>query len=272
MSEKIDVQGHRGCRGLMPENTIPGFLKAIEIGVDTLELDIAISKDHKVIVTHEPFMSRKICLDPNGNEIPKEDDKKYNLYEMTYEEIKAFDCGTKIHKKFPKQKKLKAYKPSLDEVIEACDAVNKNIKYNIEIKAKRKFDGIYTPGPKVFVELVLQTLKKHSVLHRCNLQSFDIRVLEEIKIQEPKTRMAILINTDEKISKKLNKLSFKPEIIGPYYKLLDKETTRKFQKQGFKVIPWTVNIADEMREMIHCNVNGIITDFPDVLLEVLQKK
>ena len=101
----IDIQGHRGCRGLMPENTIEAFKKAIELGVHTLELDVAISKDGIVVVSHEPFMSRKTCLDARGNEITKAYDKKYNLYQMTFDSIKQFDCGTKFHPKFPNQKK-----------------------------------------------------------------------------------------------------------------------------------------------------------------------
>ena len=130
------IQGHRGCRGLMPENSIEAFRRAIELGVHTLELDIAVSKDNVVIVSYEPFISRKTCLGVNGNKIPKEEDKKHNLYDMPYEEIKTYDTGSKRHKKFPFQKNIKAYKPTLLEVIQTCDALNNNIKYNIEFKSR----------------------------------------------------------------------------------------------------------------------------------------
>ncbi|MBU2939643.1 glycerophosphodiester phosphodiesterase [Lacinutrix sp. C3R15] len=270
-NQNIGIQGHRGCRGLMPENTLPAFKKAIALGVHTLELDVVISKDNKVIVSHEPFMSRTYCLDRNGNEIPKEDDKKYNLYTLSHEEIKAFDCGTKLHKRYPNQEKIKTYKPSLKEVFVAANALSNIIKYNIEIKAKRKYDAVFTPKPKEFVALVLKAIKENQVFERCNLQSFDLRVLEEIKKQAPEMKVAILVDKDQRISKKLHKLSYKPEIISPYFKLLDKKTTQKYQKQGFKVIPWTVNSAANMQEMIQCSVDGIITDFPDVLLQILQQ-
>ncbi|WP_055443084.1 glycerophosphodiester phosphodiesterase family protein [Lacinutrix himadriensis] len=271
-SRIIDIQGHRGCRGLMPENTLPAFQKAIALGVDTLELDVAISKDNKVIVSHEPYMNPDICLDPNGKEIPEPDGEKYNLYQLSYLEIKDFDCGTKFYERFPNQEKIQTYKPSLDEVFSASEALNKNIKYNIEIKALPVYDGVFTPKPKEFVKLVLQTIQEHQVFNRCNLQSFDVRILEEIKKQAPEMQVAILVDASEGISEKLKQLSYKPEIISPYYKLLDKETTNYYQEQGFKVIPWTVNTAFQMQEMIDFNVDGIITDFPDVLLQIWQQK
>ncbi|WP_452227952.1 glycerophosphodiester phosphodiesterase [Lacinutrix sp. MEBiC02404] len=269
-SQSIDIQGHRGCRGLLPENTIPAFKKAIVLGVHTLELDVVISKDGKVIVSHEPYMNPAICLDPNGKEIPEVDGEKYNLYALTYEEIKAFDCGSKLHERFPNQEKIKTYKPTLVEVFNASEALSQTIKYNIEIKALPEYDGVFTPKPKAFVKLVLQVIQEHKMLERCNLQSFDIRVLEEIKRQAPEMKVAILVDEDESISKKLKQLSHQPEIISPYYRLLDLETTRKYQDEGFQIIPWTVNTAFEMHEMLRFNVDGIITDYPDVLLQIME--
>ncbi|MGB1309226.1 MAG: glycerophosphodiester phosphodiesterase family protein, partial [Oceanihabitans sp.] len=151
---EVDIQGHRGCRGLMPENTLEAFKKAIEIGVHTLELDVAVSKDHVVVVSHEPYMNSAICLDKNGEEIPLNKAKNYKLYAMNYAEIKKFDCGTKINSRFPKQKKIKTFKPALAHVFQEADALNANIKYNIEIKAKPEYDGVFTPKPEVFVALV----------------------------------------------------------------------------------------------------------------------
>ncbi len=266
-SKNINIQGHRGCRGLLPENTIEAFKKAIELGVHTLELDVAVSKDGIVVVSHEPFMSRKICLDANGNKIPKEYDKKHNLYKMTLDEIKAFDSGSKKHKKFPNQESVKTYKPSLAEVIEACDALNNNIKYNIEFKARPEYDNNFTPEPKQFVNLVLNTLDGAS--NRTNLQSFDLRILEEINAQLPDIDVAILINKDEDIDGKLNLLSYKPDIIGPYFKLLSFDNVSKYQNKGYKVIPWTVNKKKHLKRMIDFQVDGIITDYPDRLIDLI---
>ena len=91
---KFDVQGHRGARGLRPENTIPGFLVAIDSGVTTIELDVVITKDKQVVVSHEPWMSAAICLDPSGSPLQAKEEKKFNIYQMTYDEVKQFDCGS----------------------------------------------------------------------------------------------------------------------------------------------------------------------------------
>ncbi|MFM9986247.1 MAG: glycerophosphodiester phosphodiesterase family protein, partial [Flavobacteriales bacterium] len=90
---KFDIQGHRGARGLKPENTIPAFLTALDSGVTTLELDVVITKDKEVIVSHEPWMSSAICSDPSGKPVSEKEEKKYNMYKMTYGQIKQFDCG-----------------------------------------------------------------------------------------------------------------------------------------------------------------------------------
>src|SRR4028118_203743 len=82
----FDLQGHRGCRGLMPENTIPAFLKALDLGVTTLELDVVISKDQQVVVSHEPFFSSEICKDPEGKAITKDQEKSRNIYQYTWEQ------------------------------------------------------------------------------------------------------------------------------------------------------------------------------------------
>lgn len=269
-SKNIDIQGHRGCRGLLPENTIPAFIKAIELGVHTLELDLAISKDSVVVVSHEPFMSRTTCLDLNGKEIPEAFDKAYNLYQMTFDSIKQFDCGLKPHPRFPEQLKIEINKPSLEEVIVTSKSLNPDIKFNIEIKARPEYDDVFTPQPKAYVNLVLDVIKKNNVFNKVNLQCFDVRILEEIHQQAPTMRVALLIDEDEHIEEKLETLSFKPEIISPYYKLLDAKTVSHFQAIDFQVIPWTVNTEEAMQHMIDFQVDGMITDYPNRLINILK--
>ena len=243
----IGVQGHRGCRGLLPENSLPAFEKAVTLGVNTLELDLAISKDKQVVVSHEPFMSRFYCLKPNGEEISINQDLAFNFYEMDYDSIKLFDCGTKRHPRFPQLKNMKTHKPLLSEVFKLSDALNSEIRYNIEIKAKPEYDNIYTPEPKEYVALVLKVIDEYNIGERCNLQSFDIRILEEIKRQAPSMTQALLVDENEVIADKLNALSFKPEIISPYFQLLTKDVVAQYQKEGY----------------------SIITDYPDVLIGIL---
>lgn len=270
-SEKnIDIQGHRGCRGLLPENSIPAFEKAVKLGVHTLELDVAVSKDNVVTVSHEPYISRFICLDAQGNDIPKADDKQYNLYQMTFDSIKQFDCGRKYFDRFPDQKKLRTYKPSLDEVIKSARALNPNIKFNVEIKARPEYDGIYTPYPKEFVQLVLDVIVVNDVFEATNLQSFDLRILEEIKKQVPTMKVALLVDGNESIDVKLKQLSFKPEIISPYFELLNSENIEEYQEKNYLIIPWTVNDEIDLQQMVDFQVDGIITDYPDRLIELLK--
>jgi glycerophosphoryl diester phosphodiesterase len=267
----IEVQGHRGCRGLLPENSLPAFDKAIELGVHTLELDLAVSKDGIVVVSHEPYMSRTICQKPDGSEILFEEDRLYNLYQLTFEEIQTFNCGTKYHDRFPNQQLIKAAKPSLAQVFELAEAQNPNIKYNIEIKAQPDYDNIFTPEPAEFVRLVLEQINKYDVFERTNLQSFDLRILEEVKRQAPTMPVAVLIDGNEVIIEKTNNLSFKPEIISPYFQLLNQKEVKMFQSVGFQVVPWTVNDVSDMRRMIDYGVDAIITDYPDRLLALLSE-
>src|SRR5687767_14515824 len=142
---KFDVQGHRGARGLLPENTIPGFLLALDSGVTTIELDVVVTKDKRIVVSHEPWMSPAICLDPAGNPLKPKEEKKFNLYQLTYDEVRQFDCGSLGNTNFPQQKKMVVSKPLLSEVIAAVENHIKSyasykVDYNIEIKSSPEGD------------------------------------------------------------------------------------------------------------------------------------
>lgn len=265
----IDVQGHRGCRGLYPENSLPAFQHAIDLGVNTLELDLVISKDKKVVVSHEPFMNHEIALDISGKEISETDEKSYNLFAMIYDSIKMYDCGTKPHARFPEQKKLIVHKPLLDEVIDlAEDQTQNTILYNIEIKSLPIWDEVFTPKVDEFVALVLKVIKEKGIVNRVTLQSFDVRALEEIKKVAPEIKTSLLIDDFESLDK-LKLLSFKPQIISPYYKLINFETVKNFQAEGFKVIPWTLNDEQDIKTMIDFKVDGIISDYPNIVIQLL---
>lgn len=262
--------GHRGCRGLLPENTIPSFKEAIRLGVHAIELDIVVSGDNQIVVSHEPFMSQTYCLKPNGTEITIAEDQKYNLFQMSYEEIKQFDCGFKVHPRFLNQKNQKAYKPLLKEVIDTCEdfvKMNsyKSIDYIVEIKSNPKYYGAFYPEPKEYVKLVLDIISGYSFKNRIVLKSFDIAILNEIKKQYKEIKVSLLINRQEIISEKLNELGFKPEILGPYYELLTKETVTKYQNLDFKIFTWTINDSLAIKRIKSYGVDGIITDYPNIL-------
>ena len=159
VQKNINIHGHRGARGLFPENTVAAFIEAVKMGVDTLELDVVISADNKVVVSHEPWMNELFCTKPDGTPVEKNAGQKYNLHKMTYAEIKSFDCGKRTNPGFPQQKAIPSYKPLLREVIEEVETFTKEnklppVKYNIEIKSEQKDDGIFNPLPEIFVNLV----------------------------------------------------------------------------------------------------------------------
>ncbi|MBW8051369.1 MAG: glycerophosphodiester phosphodiesterase [Cytophagales bacterium] len=271
-TKKVDIQGHRGCRGLMPENTITAMIKAVEIGVNTLEMDVVISNDKMVLLSHEPFLSHEICLTPDGQEILEKDERSYNLYQMNYEEIKLCDCGTKIHPRFPDQKKLAALKPLLAKVIDTVEQYLQvhslpAVWYNIETKCSPDGDGVFHPEPKEFIALLLDVLKGKNILDRTIIQSFDVRTLKVIKIKSPKMKLALLVENIQSPAENIKKLGFIPDVYSPYYLLVNDELMKYAQKNKMKVIPWTVNDKESIRKLIDMGVDGIITDYPDRAIE-----
>ncbi|UJP66609.1 glycerophosphodiester phosphodiesterase [Mongoliitalea daihaiensis] len=263
-----DLQGHRGSRGIMPENTIPAMIKALDLGSTTLELDLAITKDGFVILSHEPYMNPVICLDPKGNEIPMEN-KSHNIYQLTYQEILAYDCGSKFHAGFPEQVKFFATKPKLEDLFVVIEKyVHDNGLqqpfYNIEIKSSAEGDGVYHPTVPEFSEKVVQIIEKHVGWDRVNIQSFDFRVLKYLRSTYPQVPLAMLITNAGNYEAYLNELGFQPEIYSPYFTGLTATIVQSLQAKGMKVIPWTVNTTEQMEALLEMGVDGIITDYPNL--------
>lgn len=270
--------GHRGTRGHMPENTIPAMKKAIDDGANFLEVDVQISKDHQVIVTHDPHINRQITLMPNGNEIPKEDARKYLIYQTNYSEIRKFDVGSKFHKSFPEQQKMKIYIPLLGELIDSVETYTMEnnlppINYNIEIKANPKKDGEYQPRPKEYIKLVMDVLKNKPIDDRFYVQSFDVRQIQEVRKNHPEVVIGFLTsNREVTFEENIEEIGFFPNIYSPSYHLATQELIEKTQENNIKFIPWTVNSKEEMENLIEMGVDGIITDFPEILNEITLNK
>lgn len=265
---KFDLQGHRGARGLMPENTIPAFLLALDSGATTLELDLAVTKDNQLVVSHEPWMSASICLQSDSAAIAEKDQRKHNIYQMTYEHVKEYDCGSKGNARFPEQQKLKISKPLLADVIVAVEDHIKNftqyeVDYNIEIKSTPEGDNKFHPSPEAFSDLVYQLLDQYLPLERVVIQSFDFRVLQYWHKKYPEVRLAALVENARSVESNLKDLGFKPSVYSPYFELLSKEKVRYLQQQKIRVIPWTVNEIKDMKQMLNMGVDGFITDYPD---------
>lgn len=270
-AQQVDIQGHRGARGIMPENTIPGFLYALDQGVTTLELDVVITADNKVVVSHEPWISSEICLSKEGK--PLEEGKGLNIYKMTYDQVKSYDCGSKEHTRFPEQEKIQVIKPLLGDVIKAAERHIKShtryeVDYNIEIKSQPSGDNLYHPSPEKFSDLVYQLIDQYLPWERVVIQSFDFRVLKYWNKKYPNVRLAALVENMKSIDTNLSNLGFKPAIYSPYYQLLSQQKVNNLRGRGIKVIPWTVNDATQMKKLVDWKVDGIITDYPNIAKEL----
>ncbi len=272
----FDVQGHRGARGLLPENTIPAFLKALELGVDTLELDVVVSKDNRIIVSHEPYFSSEISLDKNNLPIPPEKQKEYNIFKMDYAEIKRFDVGSLGNKRFPEQRRMKIYKPLLRDVFgETQKYIQKNkLKptiYNIETKSTAQGDDIYHPKPAVFARLLYDEIVKSKMQKRVTIQSFDVRTLQEFKKFPVRLPLILLVENKDGIEKNIEKLGFQPDVYSPHFSLVDELTVKFCREKGIKIIPWTVNEISDLERMKKFNLDGIITDYPNRAIDIFRK-
>lgn len=273
----IDLQGHRGCRGILPENTIEAFEKALEIGVTTLEMDVVVSGDKQVVVSHEPFFSHEIATDPSGELITEENEKEHNIYALSYDQIKQYDVGLRPHARFPQQKRIPAIKPLLNDVIVAADSfsiINGTDKpfYNIEIKREPELDLTFQPPVEEFVQLVIDQVNAHSIQDRVCLQSFDIETLQIIKRTAPELTVALLIEHEGAVEEHIKTLGFTPDIYSPYFKLITPEVVDYCRAQDMLIIPWTVNEESDLLRMLELGVDGIITDYPAEFKAVLDEK
>ena len=267
-SQEFDLQGHRGARGLLPENTIPGMMKALELGVTTIEMDVVITADKQVLISHEPWMNPGICLDPEGNKIENKRGKEFNIYNMTYEQVRGFDCGSIGNSRFPEQQKISTSKPLLkDAILKVEEHIRLTTKYpvhyNIEIKSSEKTDNEYHPDPDLFSELVFNTVNNLLSWDRVIIQSFDERILRHWNVKYPEVKLAYLIEGIKGTKENLKVLGFKPSIYSPYFKLIKKDDIDFLHSQGIEVIPWTVNEKMDMSMLKEWGVDGLITDYPN---------
>jgi len=265
----VEIHGHRGFRGHFPENTLTAFKEAVKLGVDAIELDIVISKDSQVVVSHEPWFNHKICSDPNGEKVRSR--KQHNLYTLTYKEIRQYDCGNLGNKEFPEQQAVPEYKPLLSEVIETIEKYCMDnhlppVQYNVEIKSSKPGDRKYHPAPKKIAALLDAVLKKYNISERILVQSFDVRSLQEFHKLQPSVRIGLLIANIGSVEHNIRKLGFTPYMYNPNLKMVRAKTVRQVHEKGAKIIVWTVNSEKDMKRLIKLGVDGLITDYPNTAM------
>ncbi len=270
----FDYEAHRGGRGLMPENTIEAMKNAIDLGVvNTLEMDVVLSKDKKVVVSHDPYFNAAITTTPSGNYLSAKEAPGTILYSMPYDSILRYDVGLKPHPDFPQQKKIAAQKPLLADLVTEVEIYaatkGRQMLYNIEIKSKKATDNTHHPEPKEFARLVIGVLTQKKVLDRLIIQSFDTRPLVEVHKMHPGVFLSFLVDKDaDKVTEQLAKLGFNPAIYSPVYTSVTKAMIDECHKRNIRVIPWTVNKKEDIQQLKDIGVDGVISDYPDLFKQI----
>lgn len=264
----FDLQGHRGCRGLMPENSLESMWAALDLGVKTLELDVVITADKQVILSHEPYISTEICWDSTGVEIHPEEQYELNIYTMTAAEVQSFDCGSKGNKRFKNQQKVSVRKPLLQDVVESSDAYARQANralpiYNIETKLSPMGDDRYHPGPEEFVQHVYDVIRSQGIEDRVTIQSFDSRSLVAMNGLDPNIKTVLLVEEPTDPANIIDQMGFVPFGLSPNHQMLDEALLSWAHGLGMKVVPWTINDEQIAEKLIELGVDGLITDYPD---------
>ena len=304
----FDLEAHRGGRDVRPENTLYSYAYAIELGATSIECDMQLTKDGQIVMSHNPILNSDITRDENGNYI---ENNKYDIRLMTVDELKKFDvgvmdpnCGEYYDLHGKTQFTYDAKIPTLEELMQLIQSYgDKNIVLNIETKS---YPDPASAGyknnadPKKFVEVFNNIVKKYDMEDRVVLQSFDWQTLIEMKKLNPNISTSALWQEqpswgrdseslrryEKKKSSWLGGLDIKDyqgnpvkaahaigaDIISPYYTEISKQDVDEAHSLGMKVVPWTVNNEKDMNMLLDMGVDGIISDKPWLLKQVLEKR
>ena len=283
----VDVQAHRGGMGLLPANTLESMKNAVDLNVNTLEMDIVVTKDKKVILSHDKFFTEETTR-PDGSHVKKEDPREY-IWKMTYDEIKKYDVGMKKLPNFPEQKCIPTIKPLLSDVLSFIENYAKEkgmapMKYNIEIKADPDWnggiEGVDWPVYNEMVDICVEVLNSFNLGERLIVQTFDERALAYMNEKYPELHLSYLVGGDEvrwlenkemDFDTILGNIGFVPEWFSPASVFVTKSNVEEAHRRGMKVVTWTVDNKDDMVKMIEAGVDAIISNYPNRLLEVVKQ-
>ncbi|MEM8971766.1 MAG: glycerophosphodiester phosphodiesterase [Pseudomonadota bacterium] len=292
----VELQGHRGARGVLPENTIPSFQNAIAAGSDCLELDIAMTSDGKIVITHDPVLSPDITR--KGGDWVSDNTA---IKSLSYEQLQAYDVGrlrpgSRYARRFPKQEALDGTRmPLLAELFALPETQSKPaLCFDIEIKTSPETEGL-TFSPAKIADTLIAVIDEAGLRKRSRIRSFDWRSLVYVKRKTPDISLAFLtasrswldnlqigqtgkspwlggIDIDDfagSPAKAIKHLG--GQIWAPYYKDLSKEELEVAQSLGLKVIVWTVNSKTAMQRLLRMGVDGITTDYPALGRQVIDE-
>jgi glycerophosphoryl diester phosphodiesterase len=248
----------------MPENSLAAFRYALEQGVDVLELDMAVTSDRVVVVSHDATLSPKLCTGPEGAERA--------IYKQTWKQLGRWTCGTLPHPDFPNQKKLAVKIPRLEDVFRL--AAKTKVRFNIETKMSPRTPDL-APPPEEFAALVLAAVRKHKLEDRVILQSFDYRTLHAMKKLEPRIRLSALFPFDTASRgadfMEMARLSG-AGILSPHFSVVTPERIAAAHQAGLTVVPWTANTPEQWQKLVDAKADAIISDDPAALIAWLKAK
>jgi glycerophosphoryl diester phosphodiesterase len=257
---KVLVHGHRGARALRPENTMPAFEYAIQAGVDALEMDMAVTKDNAIVISHDPVLRPPVCTGSEPLAV---------IRQLTLSEVQKWDCGAVRNPGFPRQTLLPGTRiPTLDQVLDL--ASRGGFDFNLETKSFADHPE-FTPLPEEFARLVLACVRKHRLEKRVILQSFDFRTLIAMKKLAPEIRLSALYTGAPRDFVAIAREAG-AGIVSPEMALVTPELVRAAHRAGLQVVPWTANTPEQWDRLIKAGVNAIISDDPAALLEYLRSR
>jgi glycerophosphoryl diester phosphodiesterase len=299
MAERtIDLQGHRGARGLLAENTLSSFAAALKSGVTTLELDVLVTQDNVLVIHHDPALNPDITRDGEGKFLMN---KGPDIRQMTFQQLQSYDVGqikatTPYGKIFASQKPQDGIRiPRLKDLFELVQqGGHQQVKFAIETKITPQRPE-QTPEPEKFVELLLQEIQSYGLEDRVQILSFDWRTLQLVKKMAPKmptvyitAQLAVLDNLAIKSGRpsewtagfQYAQYGSVPKMIkaaggthwSSFWRELDAQKVREAQDLGLKVIAWTVNDRQSMAQMLDLGVEGLVTDRPDIAASLLKER
>jgi glycerophosphoryl diester phosphodiesterase len=264
----IDLQGHRGARGLLPENTLPSFERAIALGVTTLEMDVGVTADGVVVVHHDRRLNPDLARGPDGQYVRA---PAPTIHSLGFEELQRYDVGrlrpgSEYASKFPHQQPIDGTRiPRLLDVL----TLNPRVRFNIETKLLPDAPD-ETLAPEPFARALIAEVRKAGVESRTTIQSFDFRTLKVVEREAPEIATAYLASRRHPDPAPVAQAGAK--IWSPDFTILDGKRMSEARRHDLKVVPWTVNEPADIARVLDLGVDGIISDYPDRVQQELKRR
>lgn len=263
------IHAHRGGAALYPENTIVAMMSSVKHGVPVLELDLHVTRDNQVVVSHDPCLPVDRTLDPNGRKLERKSDMDYRIYAMDYDSLSHFDVGSLPDPRWPRRVNVNCNVPRLADLVDSVETLTTQLGlhpvcYNVEIKSDPSKDSIFTPDYKDFADRCMEVLLSKQIGYRLTVQSFDVRTLKYLRSKYPSLCLSYLVeNPEMSFDEQMDSLGFVPQYYSPESSMLTREVVDKAHEMGMKVIPWTVDSRQEALRLKYLGVDALITDCPD---------